>query len=267
MRPPTPIPLTLRPRLRRTALRPLVVAWRHRGLKPTDVVLASYPRSGSVWTKSMLADLLAGEQVSFGAADRLIPHMGAHRAGRAILPGRGRLIKSHESYHRAYGRSIYLVRDPREVVISYFGLVSRLPEHTPELGEFVSRWLSGSVGGLGPWDDHVRSWLEGSMRSPVLVVRYEDLVARPRELLGSMLDFLDVEVEPDAIERTIARNDRQRMAKRWQRDMPLLGVSDRLTDATRPHLDEGQLAAVAGLAAQVPELGYADDRGAVADVA
>ncbi len=263
--PSSPLPLTIRPLLRRTVLRPLVVAWRHRGLRPADVMLASYPRSGSVWTKSMLADLLAGEQVSFRAADRLIPHVGAHHAGRAILPGGGRLIKSHESYRRVYGRSIYLVRDPRDVVISYFGLLSRLPEHTPELSEFVSRWLSGSIGGLGPWDDHVHSWLEGSMQSPVLVVRYEDLTASPQELLGSMLDFLGVEPEPDAIERTIARNDRQRMAERWQRDMPLLDVAARVTDAARPHLEEGQLAAVAGLAAKFPGLGYADDRSAFHD--
>jgi hypothetical protein len=61
-------------RLRRSMLRRVVYGWRHRGLKPADVMLASYPRSGNSWTKLMLAELLAGSaEVNSRSKEWLVP--------------------------------------------------------------------------------------------------------------------------------------------------------------------------------------------------
>lgn len=69
----------------------------------------------------------------------------------------------------------------------------------------------------GPPGLHVRSWIEAS---PVLIVRYEDLAARPGAVVGAMLDFLGLDRGPNAIERAIARNDRERMKRGCHRDAP-----------------------------------------------
>ena len=52
--------------------------------------------------------------------------IGRHRSSAASLPGGGRLIKTHEPYNHRYSRSIHLVRDPRDVAISYWSFMQRI---------------------------------------------------------------------------------------------------------------------------------------------
>jgi hypothetical protein len=119
-------------RLRRSKLRHLVYGWRHRGLKPADVMLASYPRSGNSWTKLMLAELLAGSgEVNSSSKQWLVPAVGEHLQSPRLLPGDGRLIKTHEPYHKVYRRAIYLVRYVRPVAVSFRELYS--PEACAQL--------------------------------------------------------------------------------------------------------------------------------------
>src|ERR1700744_2321096 len=107
-----------RGRMARTRLRSPLVWLRHLGLDTSDVYLASYPRSGNTMLRFVLAEILSGIPSSFDSIQRIVPEIGVHVHAHPLLPGAGRLIKTHEPYRRKYKRGIYIVRDIRDVMLS-----------------------------------------------------------------------------------------------------------------------------------------------------
>src|SRR5215470_5689419 len=88
---------------------------------PDDVFLVSYPRSGNTWTRFLLGNLIyQHEPVTFSNVESRIPeiYFNPDRAMRR-LP-RPRILKSHECFQPQYRRVIYIVRDPRDVAVSYY---------------------------------------------------------------------------------------------------------------------------------------------------
>ena len=66
----------LRFRAARTPLRAPFAWWRHRDIKPDDVFLASFERSGSTWLRFLLCELLTGDSAAFERINSVIPEMG-----------------------------------------------------------------------------------------------------------------------------------------------------------------------------------------------
>ena len=200
--------------LSQTALRPPLIWLRHRGLCEADVMIASYPRSGNTWFRFLLANILTGETVGFENINRAAPQMGLQAIGRPLLPGGGRLIKTHEPWRREYGRAVYLVRDVRDVMLSYYtrGKALGLLPGT-SFDEFLPRFLEGRFSSVGSWANHVRSWMGSPLtgRGGVLVVRYEDMRGDTRGGLEELLQFLGCAVDAGAIERAITANSLENM--------------------------------------------------------
>ncbi len=202
-------------RLRQSPARRVVVARRHRGLRDSDVFLASFPRSGNTWTKFMLAELLGGSRVDYKTVEHAIPMLGAHDGAPALLPGEGRVIKTHEAYRSEYRRSIYIVRDVRDVAPS----VRRMREikgiDPPPLKEFLEAFVAGKTTGYGTWEDHIASWLEAQERgAEVLFVRYETLIDETASQLRRIVDFLRLDISDERIAEVIASNRSSEMAKK-----------------------------------------------------
>src|SRR5687768_1264987 len=108
--------------LRRSPVRYLVrIWWKTRGITPNDVMIVSYPRAGNLWLRYMLVTLLTGD-ADIGKVTALAPGLWNLRNPPPLIPGGGRIIKTHEPHNRVYRRAIHLVRDPRDAAVSYFGL-------------------------------------------------------------------------------------------------------------------------------------------------
>jgi hypothetical protein len=189
---------------------------RHRGLDPADALLASFPRSGNTWLLFMLAELLTGDEVDFMEAITAVPLVGRHRGAPALLPGGGRLIKTHEAYRRTpVRRAVYLVRDVRDVVPSYhrLGAANGLP--SLPFDTFVTRFADGTAGAVGRWQDHVAAWLDAAQDgTDVLLVRYERMVDDTAGELRRVVDHLRLDVPDDALQRVVANNSAARMRGR-----------------------------------------------------
>src|SRR5260221_8061143 len=106
------------------ALRTLVTISRHWAVDARDAFIVSYPRSGNTWLKFVLVHLLTGKAADLTDHESIVPYVGSHRKAPHVLPSGGRLLKSHEPYRRDYGsayqRGAYIVRDGRDVAVSYY---------------------------------------------------------------------------------------------------------------------------------------------------
>src|SRR5579859_8166001 len=86
-----------------------------------DTFLVSFPRSGNTWTRFLVCNLVNPDSpVDFAHLESRIPEIydTTDRDLRAFT--RPRIIKSHECFDPRYRKIIYIVRDPRDVVISYY---------------------------------------------------------------------------------------------------------------------------------------------------
>jgi hypothetical protein len=209
------------PRLRHQRhVRLLPVVYRHTTVSRRDAFLVSYPKSGNTWLKFMLTYLLSGREADFDSDSTVIAEVGSHRRAPGVLPGGGRLIKSHEPYSgpqkRLYRRAIYLIRDGRDVAVSYYYTLIRRGLYEGDFGPFLRLFLSGGVDGYGPWHLHVESWLSSPLheKGSLLVLKYEDLLAQPAENLSAAMDFLGVPVPQDRAEETIHAYSAERMRER-----------------------------------------------------
>ncbi|HEV8523046.1 MAG TPA: sulfotransferase domain-containing protein [Terriglobales bacterium] len=208
----------IRYRLARSGLRAPLVWVRHRGLQPEDVILASYERSGSTWLRFLLQEILTGWPAEFFTVNRVIPEMGTHRGVGPVLPGGGRLIKTHERFRREYGIAVYLVRDVRDVLLSNYarhcslGLADYVAKG-PSFDAYLHSFLEGTVTHVGSWQDHVQSWLDSPLAGDgrLLIVRFEDLRQETRATLANILKFLGVAVEPFVIDAAIRNNSLEKM--------------------------------------------------------
>jgi hypothetical protein len=206
----------IRTSLRSTILRAAVVRMRHVGIHQADAFVASYPKSGNTWLRFMLGQLLADAEMSFDSVEAFIPPVGAHRRGPRVLPGGGRLIKTHESYRDPYGTAIYLVRDGRDVSISYYHHQLRQGTFDGEFSSFLARFLDGRADAFGVWHEHVASWLDSPIarRGRLEVVRYEEM---RRDALGTMkrvLGLLGVATSDERIRAIIEANTMERMRRK-----------------------------------------------------
>jgi hypothetical protein len=87
----------------------------------------------------------------------------------------GIVIKTHELDSYRYTHSIHLIRNPYDVIDSYFSYLKEIIE-CKDL-----EWSTHVIQSIQEWKAHTAHWL--NVRYPVLRVRYEDLVAdTPREL-------------------------------------------------------------------------------------
>src|SRR5262250_812152 len=88
---------------------------------PDDVFIVSYPKSGNTWTRFLIANLLYPEKhPDFSNINLVIPDPEAlSKRTLAKLP-RPRILKSHQYFDPRYLRIIYVVRDPRDVLLSQY---------------------------------------------------------------------------------------------------------------------------------------------------
>jgi hypothetical protein len=207
----------VRAKAARSKLRvPRVWFW-HLGLKPQDVFLASYPRSGSTWLRFILFEILTGKDAGFQALEQRLPEVNAHRGVPPVLPEGGRFIKTHEKYRKDYGRAVFLVRDLRDVFLSSYaasvelGMISFVS--AGDFDSFLLSFLEGRACKVGSWQEHTRSWLESPLANNgnLMVVRYEDLRQNSEQVVGQLLEFLGVTTEVRMIRKAIENNALQQM--------------------------------------------------------
>lgn len=195
-----------------------VIGCKQRGLTvyPDDRYIVSYPKSGNTWMRFLVSNLVfTDDPTTFLNIERRTPDIYGHSDFFIRRIPRPRFIKSHECYEPRYRRVIYIVRDPRDVAVSFYHecVKQRWITDAYPLAAFVKDWAGARVEPeFGTWGQHVRSWL--AMREgddEFLLVRYEDLQAKCGEELARIARFLGLESSREDISRAIELSSADRM--------------------------------------------------------
>jgi hypothetical protein len=258
-----------RARAARTWLRAPLVYLRHLGLDPSDVFLASYPRSGNTMLRFPLGEALSDVPSSFDQIQRIVPEIGIHVHARPLVPGGGRLIKTHEPYRRKYRRAIYIVRDVRDVMLSHFARETAVDVlHVHALDDYVRPFMEGRMTRFGSWQEHVDGWMNSPLAKDgnLLLLSFEDMRKDLEGTISRCLEFLGKEMDPSVIHSVVRNNSLEKMrakedqAKRLPKSPGEEGrsVGKGAIAGWRQRLTEPQLAVIDEFTGDMLErLGYA----------
>ena len=175
------------------------IAGRQLAVRPDDTFIVSYPRSGNTWTRFLIANLLFGDQpVSFTNIERLIPD--AEALSNRYLKGipSPRVIKTHQYFDHRYPKVLYITRDPRDVLLSYYHF-SRKYRHIADdypLEQYIHGVVTGTLHSTawGTWAENVGTWLAARNGRPTfLLLRYEDLLEDTQTDLAKVARFFGVD--------------------------------------------------------------------------
>jgi hypothetical protein len=204
---------------------------------PDDTFVVSYARSGNLWTRFLVANLVHPDtEVRLANIERLVPDT-SNQSNRALKrTPRPRFIKSHNYFDHRYKKIIYIVRDPRDVMLSYYYFqrkYSQIEDNCP-LERYVDNFVNGTLGSdeWGTWFENVSSWVMTRYKNPsFLLLRYEDMIQDTLRELMRIADFLNLDSTPSRLNKVIALSSADRLRELEKQDAQIwIGTRNRRQD-------------------------------------
>lgn len=179
----------------------------HTGLREVfadDTFIVSFPKSGNTWVRFLIAAILdPNEEISFRNIEQRIPDIHKSRTSIKEMPS-PRFIKSHTRAFSSYPRFVYVVRDGRDAMISYYHYSINREWFEGSLLEFLD---SGVGLQYGSWMQHTMEALDFADTYPdrVLLVRYEDMLESTYDQAIRIADFCRLGSSRSAIGGAVER--------------------------------------------------------------
>jgi hypothetical protein len=176
---------------------------RQRQWEGAHTCVVSFPKSGRTWLHVMLARLARGADAPFvlDVPGVLFTHDDADKPAQPL----------RADFERYAGRKVVLlVRDPRDVLVSYYAHRTRRDRtYAGSLSAFVREpgYGAGRIADfLAAW------WVHRTVPRGWLLVRYEDLHADPRKELERLARFVGLPHGDAELEEAVAFATFDRMA-------------------------------------------------------
>lgn len=191
--------------------------------------LASYPKSGNTWVRSFLCHYIYGNnndfsfellnnikkfpdinviknlKIDFENTKELIKNWNVMQ-DYINLNNKLNFLKTHNAFCTINGNSftnstntlaaIYVVRDPRDVLVSFSNHFNLAQNRTLEIMKSDEFWETESKYNnfrsslFGSWKTNYESWLSNKTLE-TLVIRYEDLILEPFKSFCKIIKFLE----------------------------------------------------------------------------
>lgn len=160
--------------------------------------LASYPRSGSTYIRTLLNRFyglyhtsIYDENINRGTTDSKAHSRSTYLANPEQAPGDHPLfVKTHEMPNDKLP-AIYLVRDGRDALVSYAWYIVNFKRKPESEYRSILRNLILSPDYFGGWGTHVLAWK--NRPAPTAVIKFEEIVtaASPDEILEKAFDQIN----------------------------------------------------------------------------
>jgi len=173
-----------------------------------DIYLVEFPKSGVTWLSHIVGNL----ELQLMGRQEVVTYYNHHRyvidihqvAGAHIHRQLDRtFIKTHSPYNPHYYFIVYLLRNPFDVMVSYYNYKTAYGVEM-DFGTFVR----SPQHGIALWAAHVKGWLQSGLGDQKLhLLKYEELLKDPRGIIGDLYAEFGVSLEMAVLEKAITLSD------------------------------------------------------------
>jgi len=186
-------------------------------LRKTDIFIVGHPKSGNTWLAYMLAIILNKDfnhHINLATIGDYVP----------VIHGRDSKIVNYRNlsnprvfrnefpiYPDRYPKTIYLIRDPRSILVSYYHMYDTLFDDSKmTMQAFVDEYLSyGYIRSWEPlerWDKQVLHWIKrANIDDRIMLVKYEDMVHDREGVLKEIVEFFEIPCTDKILDLTVYR--------------------------------------------------------------
>jgi hypothetical protein len=180
-----------------------------------DFVMAGYPKSGNTWMQNLLAGLIYGIDTKYlpdRLTQELIPDLDYKLFYKRCSANM--CFKTHDFPSPLYKNVIHLIRDPRDVMASYYAMAFG----RGKISDQKKMIVDGENLLFGTWADHTKLWKDNPYNANLLVIKYEDLLTDPFDQLRNIAQFMNIDRSDELIQRVISGNSLS-MMKTKEKDL------------------------------------------------
>ncbi|KAK7885896.1 hypothetical protein WMY93_025517 [Mugilogobius chulae] len=197
-------------------------------LRDSDVFVATYPKSGTIWLQHILlllqskgdVDLMSNkDKLSNGD---LVPWIEVNGQIQEFATAESpRFRVTHLPFHlmptalsRKKGKVIYVARNPKDILVSfyYFHKLATMLETPRSFDDFFEKFIKGEVMG-GRWFEHIKSWFSHKDDINMLFITYEEMILDLTSVIKRIADFVDTELTQDQLQNVVKHSTFKNMRK------------------------------------------------------
>ncbi|XP_076986781.1 sulfotransferase 2A1-like [Tamandua tetradactyla] len=183
-------------------------------VKDEDVIILSYPKSGTNWLVEILSLIHTKGDPSwvqsvpiYHRSPWLESEIWVEEIKKHPPEKCPRYYSSHlpihlfpKSFFNSKAKIIYLIRNPRDVITSgyHFWKAMKIVKNPESFEQYFHWFLQGNVV-YGSWFDHIRGWLTMRGKENFLIVTYEDLSQDIRGRIEVISQFLGKKLNPEEL--------------------------------------------------------------------
>jgi hypothetical protein len=169
--------------------------------RPTDVIIATFSKSGTTWLQQIVHQLRTGGDMDFEDIYEVVPWIDLGIALDLDLDAdqraEPRAFKSHKSWDEVPKGCRYVVsfRDPKDAMVSLYRFLEGwfFEPGSISLDEFTERRTANHYGDGPDYWKHLCSWLGQRDNPDVLLLTFETMKRDLRGAVERVAGFLDID--------------------------------------------------------------------------
>ena len=190
--------------------------------------LVSFPKTGRTWLNYMLKQMVKQSNHPLKNNENFI--FNEHDNSEIIIENGTRnnpldvfKFTSRNRYRR--GKVLFLVRDPRDVVVSHFHQVTKRAKN-PFVFNSISDFVKDDILGFKRIIQYYNLWFfQKDIPKDFLLIKYEDLLNQGVDTLSEINKFFNIDITKDKIEKIYSESSADKMRKK-EKENKLEGFTD-----------------------------------------
>lgn len=200
-------------------------------IRPDDVFIAGYPRSGTTWLQQIVRLLRSGGKGDVQRLDLTVPFMDIIGSPPARLMDyhvdlegvpSPRAYKTNLPYefvpgglpHTTPAKYVYVARNPKDAAVSMWHHQSNMAHHPARpWDEFFSSYFGNDPIPYGNCFDHVLGWWSHRDASNILFLTYECMKRQPSTCIEQVGKFIGIETTRELVEQVAEKSAFSNMRK------------------------------------------------------
>ena len=179
--------------------------------------LVSFPKTGRTWLNYMLRKMVKESNHTPKNNENFI--FNEHDNSEIIIENGTRntpldVFKFTSRYRYRRGKVLFLVRDPRDVVVSHFHQVTKRANN-PFIFNSISDFIKDDILGFKRIIQYYNLWFfQKDVPKDFLLIKYEDLLNQGVDTLSEINQFLNIDIPKQKIEKIYSESTADKMRKK-----------------------------------------------------